>query len=96
MFWQPAFMQLSAANLLIASQQLARGQAAAKPDANAQAQFASALAKEKGVETADFAPMEFKQAAPAKPARSTVLPAATPATGYNPGQRLGGNLDIRV
>ncbi|MBV9045942.1 MAG: hypothetical protein JO294_12515 [Alphaproteobacteria bacterium] len=85
-------MQLSAANLLIASQQLARG-GATKPDANAQAQFTAAL-KEKGVETAEFAPMEFKQAAPAK-AAATATP-ATPATGYNPGQRLGANLDIRV
>ena len=85
-------MQLSAANLLIASQQLARG-AAAKPDAGAQAQFTAAL-KEKGVETADFAPMEFKQAAPAKP--SPAAPATTPQTGYNASQRLGANLDIRV
>ncbi len=39
-------MQLSAANLLIASQQIARGTLKAQPDA--QAQFAAALAKEKG------------------------------------------------
>jgi len=87
-------MQLSAANLLIASQQLARG-GATKPDANAQAQFTAAL-KEKGVESVDFAPMEFKQAAPSKATTAQPAPIAAPASGYNPGQKLGANLDIRV
>jgi hypothetical protein len=94
MFWQSGRMQLSAANLIIASQQLARG--AAKPAPEAQAQFTAALAKEKGVkETAAFEPMDFKQAAPAKPA-SAATPAQTPVTGYGTTRTLGGNLDIRV
>lgn len=85
-------MQLSAANLLIASQQLARG--AAKPAPDAQAKFAAALAEEKGVEPAGFEPMDFKQAASAKPA--TAAPARAPVSGYGGAARLGANLDIRV
>ncbi len=83
-------MQLSAANLLIASQQIARG--AVKTPADAQAQFASALAKEKGVEGAGFEPMEFRTAAPAKPAAAPSAPQA----GYGSPVRIGANLDIRV
>ena len=83
-------MQLSAANLLIASQQLQRPRAAA----DAQAQFASAMAKENGVEQARFEPMDFKQAAPAKTAQSPAAPA--PSAGYNAASRLGANIDIRV
>ena len=85
-------MQLSAANLIIASQQLARGAAAAAPEAGAQ--FTAALAKEKGVEAPGFAPMDFKQAVPAR----TPAPAApaAPAAGYNPGGRIGATIDIRV
>ena len=83
-------MQLSAANLLIASQQLARPRAAA----DAPAQFAAAMAKENGVESASFGPMDFKQAAPAKTAQPA--PAQAPAAGYNASGRLGANLDIRV
>ncbi|HEY0107405.1 MAG TPA: hypothetical protein VGB91_15095 [Rhizomicrobium sp.] len=82
-------MQLSAANLLIASQQLARGNA--KPTPDAPAQFASALAKQKGVE--GFEPMNFKSA----PAPSAPAPApAAPAKSYNLAARLGANIDIRV
>jgi hypothetical protein len=97
MFWQSGRMQLSAANLIIASQQLARG--AAKPVPEALAQFTAALAKEKGVkETAAFEPMDFKQAAaPAKPAPTAArTPAQAPTTGYGTARTLGGNIDIRV
>ena len=86
-------MQLSAANLLIASQQIARG--APKPSPEAHAQFTAALAKEKGVETSSFEPMEFKQSAPpAQPASSA--PAVSQPAGYNAASRLGANIDIRV
>ena len=83
-------MQLSAANLLIASQQIARG--SNQPSPQAQAQFAAALAKEKGVQA--FEPMEFKpaQAAPT-PAPAA---AAQPPAGYSAASPLGANLDIRV
>ena len=93
MFCSSEAMQLSAANLLIASQQIARG--AAKPPPDAQAQFAAALAKEKGVEASSFEPMEFKQsAAPAKP--SPAAPPQTQSSSYNATARLGANIDIRV
>ncbi|MEJ0026949.1 MAG: hypothetical protein WDN01_13060 [Rhizomicrobium sp.] len=85
-------MQLSAANLLIASQQIARGAQRVAPEA--QAKFASALAHENGAEAADFAPMDFKQTAPAKAAPSA--PAQGAAGGYNSSGRPGANLDIRV
>ncbi len=86
-------MQLSAANLIIASQQLARG--AAKPAADG-AQFAQALAKEQGAkETSAFEAIDFKSAGtPARPAAAA--PAQAPATGYGAAGPLGGNLDIRV
>jgi len=83
-------MQLSAANLLIASQQLQRPRAAA----DAQAQFASAMAKENGPEQAGFEPMDFKQAAPAKTAPTSA--ASAPSAGYGGSARLGANIDIRV
>jgi hypothetical protein len=86
-------MQLSAANLLIASQQIARG--TAKPSPDVHAQFTAALAKEKGIETPGFEPMDFKQsAAPAKP--SPAAPAPAQPAGYNAASRLGANIDIRV
>ena len=85
-------MQLSAANLIIASQQLARGAAAPRPEAAAQ--FTAALAKENGVEASGFEPMDFKQAAPAR-AQAPAAP-ATPAAGYNAGSRIGATIDIRV
>lgn len=80
-------MQLSAANLLIAAQQLSRPQAPAQGGA----QFASALAKDGGVEGAGFEPMAFKQTATAKAPAQTPAPAA--ASGRGP---LGANIDIRV
>ena len=74
-------MQLSAANLLIAAQQVARQ----APQAQAtQASFASALTKEKPADGA-FAPLDFKQTT--APARQE--PAAVPT-------RPGAMLDIRV
>ena len=83
-------MQLSAANLLIAAQQLSRAQAPAQGGA----QFASALEKDGGVEGAGFEPMAFKQAAPAKSAAPI---AASPApASYGGTGPLGGNIDIRV
>ena len=92
MFGHGEAMQLSAANLLIASQQIARG--SHQPTPQVQAQFAGALAKEKGVEPAHFEAMDFKQAAPAaKPSLAAQPPAAA---GYNAASPLGANLDIRV
>lgn len=73
-------MQLSAANLLIAAQQATK-QAPQPPKAPA---FAAALASETRNKDALFAPLDFKQAAPAQP------PAAGPAP------RIGATLDIRV
>jgi len=83
-------MQLSAANLIIASQQLARS---AKPQAGGP-QFAQALAKEQGTnEAVAFEAIDFKPAAaPAKPAAAAPVPVAS----YGAGRPLGGNLDIRV
>jgi hypothetical protein len=86
-------MQLSAANLLLASQQPARAAASTAPDA--QAKFSTALAREGKVETAAFEPIEFKPAAPTRVAAAT--PVALPtATGYGEATRLGANIDIRV
>jgi hypothetical protein len=79
-------MQLSAANLLIASQQIARGQQKAAPDARAQ--FTAALAKEKDVQPASFEPMEFKQ--------TTATPAPAQPAAYNAVARVGSQIDIRV
>jgi hypothetical protein len=89
MFCESAPMQLSAANLLIASQQLAGkgAQPAAQP-----AQFASALKESGGID--GFAPMDFKAAAPGKP-QSAAAPAA-PQASYGGATRLGANIDIRV
>jgi len=84
MFCQGGAMQLSAANLLIASQQLAR------PRPAPQTQFASALAQENGAEAAGFEPLAFKQSAPAK------APVPAPPAGYSPSSPLGANIDIRV
>lgn len=86
-------MQLSSANLLIASQQIARG--VQPPSPQAQAQFTAALAKETGLKPAGFEPMDFKQtAAPVKVALGTQ--AQAPMAGYNAGAALGANLDIRI
>ena len=83
-------MQLSAANLLIASQQATRAgtQPAAQP-----AQFASAMKDSGGVDS--FAPMEFKTASPAKPQPSAAAP-ATPQASYNGAARIGSTIDIRI
>jgi hypothetical protein len=91
MFCESDGMQLSAANLLIASQQLARG--GTQPPAAQPAQFASAMKESGGID--GFAPMEFKQAA--APAKAAPAPAATaqPAA-YGSTIRLGANIDIRV
>jgi hypothetical protein len=85
-------MQLSAANLLIASQQLKHGVEQVPRDA--QAQFSAVLATEKPVgTTATFEPIEFEtpalsdHTAPAPTERSTRI--------IRPGQ-LGARLDIRV
>ena len=85
-------MQLSAANLLIASQQIARG--VQQPPRDAQVQFAAALAKEKSVAGAtSFEPMDFKQTAPDTHASAAASP--RPAA-YGASSPLGANLDIRV
>jgi len=85
-------MQLSAANLIIASQQLARS---AKPQAGGP-QFAQALAKEQGTnEAVAFEAIDFKPAAaPAKPAAVATVP--VPVASYGAAKPLGSNLDIRV
>jgi hypothetical protein len=81
-------MQLSAANLLIASQQIARG--VQPPPREVQAQFAAALAKEG---SAEFEPMDFKKTGPERPQ----TPAATPhSTVFGQPGPLGANVDIRV
>lgn len=72
-------MQLSAANLLLAAQQAAKP---SPPQPKAPA-FSAALAAETRTD-ALFAPLDFKQAAPAQ----------TPAAG--PAARIGATLDIRV
>jgi len=73
-------MQISAANLLIASQQAAK--AAPRPDAKA---FAAAMEK------ASFEPLAFKEVAPAPKAAPQVQPPAQKAFA-----RLGSQLDIKV
>jgi hypothetical protein len=87
-------MQLSAANLLIASQQIARG--SNQPSPQAQAQFATALAKEKGVEAPAFEAMDFKQTGPAAKPAAMAAPAQPPQAGYNAASPIGANLDIRI
>jgi hypothetical protein len=72
-------MQLSAANILLAAQQTPKQASPPKPAA-----FGAALAQAGG----DFAPLDFKQAAPA------TAPVAPKAAA--PAQRPGATLDIRV
>jgi hypothetical protein len=92
MFRQAGAMQLSAANLLIASQQIARG--VQQPPRDAQAQFAAALAKEKSATGATaFEPIEFAQVAPEQRPASAATP--RPATSDR-GSQLGAHVDIRV
>jgi len=76
-------MQISAANLLIVSQQAAK---AAPPRAEAGA-FAAALAKEKSA----FEPLRFKQTAEPAPAASAA-PAPKPAASAP----MGSQIDIRI
>ncbi len=85
-------MQLSAANLIIASQQIARAQQQPAPDTAAK--FTAAL-KAGDAESTDFAPMEFKQAAPAAKAENPVT-AAPSGQAYGQASPLGGQIDIRV
>jgi len=88
MFCEAEAMQLSAANIIIASQQSARGHA--QPLQDAGVQFTAAL-KSNGVETSYFQPMEFKQAAPTdRPSTTSAAP------GYGATPLLGGTIDIRV
>lgn len=85
-------MQLSAANLLIASQQIARG--TQQPSHDARAQFAAALAKEKfPAQATAFEPIEFTQTTPEP--RSALAAAQRPSTQIQPGP-LGSKIDIRV
>jgi hypothetical protein len=92
MFRQAVTMQLSAANLLIASQRIARG--VQPPPRDAQAQFAAALAKEKSAITAtSFEPIEFTQGA-SEPSPAPATP-PRPAT-YSQTGSLGAHVDIRV
>ena len=76
-------MQISAANLLIASQQGAK----AAPAAPADGAFAAALAKEKP----GFEPLAFKQTAPA-----ALQPAAAAPPVPKAAALLGSQIDIRV
>ena len=92
MFGQAGAMQLSAANLLIASQQIARGVRQPAPDA--QAQFAAALAKEKSAASASAFEPIFKPAPPDLPSAAAATTPRTMAYGQ-PGP-LGANVDIRV
>jgi hypothetical protein len=78
-------MQLSAANLLVAAQQIARQVQQPQPNAKA---FTAALASETSKDDL-FAPLDFKQTA-STPAPSQQPP--SPATS----QRLGANVDIRI
>ena len=84
-------MQLSGANLLIASQQLNK---TAGPKPQVEAQFAQALAKETATIPAadEFAPLAFKKtAAPASAEPSQ------PTQNYSQAaQRPGSQLDIRI
>jgi len=88
MFCDAGRMQLSAANLLIASQQVAAGTAKAAPDAKAQ--FSAALAKENAVVGAGFEPLDFKKASGAPAAPSATAPS------YGGPARIGAQVDIRV
>jgi hypothetical protein len=92
MFRHGGAMQLSAANLLIASQQIARG--VQQPSREVQAQFAAALARENSAAgAAAFEPIEFRQNLPEPPSTPATAPRATVFGQPGP---LGANLDIRV
>jgi len=92
MFRHGGAMQLSGANLLIASQQIARG--VHQPSRDVQAQFAVALAKDSSAAgAAAFEPIDFRQNAPEPPSTPAIAPRATVFGQPGP---LGANLDIRV
>jgi hypothetical protein len=80
-------MQLSAANLLLASQQAPK-QAPAQP--KPQAAFSAALKSEQGATEASFEPLAFK-AADLPATASSGAPAS-----YNAAGKPGSNIDIRV
>lgn len=85
-------MQISAANLLIASQQLARGVQQTPRDGHVQ--FAAALAKEKNLPAVTpFAPLEFEAAAPQTQTGSVAAPRVTDSSSPGP---IGTKIDIRV
>lgn len=97
MFMQAGAMQLSAANLLIASQQIARS--VQQPAADTQAKFSAALAKEKSASgVAAFEPLEFAPSAdtPAVATAPASTANAAPSSGYGRSGPLGANIDIRV
>jgi hypothetical protein len=77
-------MQISAANLLIASQQ-------APPAARSDGAFAAALAQEK----TSFEPLAFKQVATSAQAASQVTPAKLPIA-QTVSAPMGSQIDIRV
>ncbi len=80
-------MQLSGANLLIASQQAPK-QAPSPPQP--QAAFAAALKTEKADMPGAFEPLQFKAAdVPAKPASNPAMP-------HNGARKPGSTVDIRV
>ena len=78
-------MQLSAANLLVAAQQIARQVQPPQPNAKA---FSAALASATGKEDL-FAPLDFKQTA-----RTPATPQPSAAAGS--ASKPGANLDIRI
>jgi hypothetical protein len=85
-------MQISGANLLMASQQAAQTQSVKAQPAQATpagVNFMAALAKTKKNDEL-FAPLDFK------PADAPAAAATAPPAGYNPDQRPGSTLDIRV
>jgi hypothetical protein len=87
-------MQISTANLLIASQPQAAAQAQPAP---AQAAFSAQLEKTAKAGDTGFEPIAFK--AGLAPAAETARPAAAakqPARAYGQAQRLGSNLDLSV
>ena len=84
-------MQISGANLLIASQQAAKAQPTQATPAGVN--FMAALAKTKKTDEL-FAPLDFKPADAPAPVPAAASP--TPAAGYDPSQRPGSTLDIRV
>jgi hypothetical protein len=80
-------MQLSANNLLIASQQMPK-QAPAHP--KPQAAFSAALKSEQGTAETSFEPLAFKTAdAPAQTA-------STPPASYNTAGKPGSNINIVI